>query len=264
MPLQIQPSLGLTPQIRPEIRFRRELQLAIERLSLELQEKIHGPTLTFEEAETKSTVARQLVYTNMSTQEKTVVFRHTEAGLRDKVRQLHPLGTTPLSLFLQDDELYANILHCYGSLARAFEEIGIVYINPVLASWQESIIEYLGILSDLAIERITRRTHQNINRYRSQLGIKTSQENFSGVTTVSERISETQAENRQRFQDWRQRFFREFVGMRIRVYQTIYDNREQADGVIVSLLAEQNIIVARRTVNKYRKDLIARGLLLAP
>lgn len=183
--------------------------------------------------------------------------RYTETRIIAELSRVSPFQT-PLSLFQADQTLYVNAMHNYGSLVGAFAAAGIQYMNPALEHWQAHIVDFLGILPDTEIAEVTGRTHQAMRYYREWLGIGTYRELMRSIDDdfTPEMVQTIQAENREKLRAFsEERKDKIFPDVRKQARQIVAQHLEKPDREIVGILAAQGIKVARRTVNKYRKEI---------
>jgi len=178
--------------------------------------------------------------------------KYDSATLKDKISMISPF-VTPSALFNADRILYINIIHQFSSLNAAFAVTGIAYANPAKESWQTTIIDYVGILTDGMIAKIVGVSRTSIWGYRQRFGIPTAGQNFVKLEIGQASIEEIRDLNNQKLQeaftDWETTPFR---NVRKEAQEVIKEHPNKSYREIVDVLRKQKgIKLSRRTVNKY-------------
>jgi len=244
------------------LRLSQSQQLVLEIWEKELRSKIYGPNLIYKKV-LKGENAGKLKFYEDGSKEPPVFVSLCNKKDIDKIILELPTSTTAFSLFCKDTTLYVNILYYYQTLSNAFEKNGRPYIRQALENWQSNVVEYLGILPDLWIAKIVQKSVEGIRRYRKQLGIDTAAENFEDSDISQEGVLRIQAENIEKLKEFQAKHLRKNFSSEIveKINNHIRNNREKSDTMISSELKELGVLVKRHTVNKYRCQLFAGGVV---
>ena len=182
------------------------------------------------------------------------VRKFDEEVFHEKMKNLSPF-ITPGALYDQDRSFYLNIMRQFGSLEKAFASVGMVYANPAKEKWQETIMNYVGILTDTAIAKIVGVSIMTIWTYRHRFGIASASDNFRDAEISEDIVLQIRELNEKKILgELKSLTSLRFKNIKDEVKKMIAENPSKRDGEIKALLKEKGVVLARRTINKYRHE----------